>query len=143
MAQVGQRIWEPELTIGSIRVRPRERIVETPTTCVTVEPLVMQLLVALSRRAGQLVTRREIFEKCWGGLPVGDDSLNRLVAALRKALQRVSAGWMRVETVAGAGYVLRLVPQARRQAIPEQNQDEVNCAIAAAFDSWRTGLPEP
>src|SRR5215467_15617808 len=112
MTQHGQRIRESELelVIGPVRVRPRERTVETPTACVTVEPLVMQLLVALTRRAGQLVTRREIFEKCWSGLPVGDDSLNRIVAALRKALQRVAAGLMTVETVAGTGYVLRLVP---------------------------------
>jgi DNA-binding winged helix-turn-helix (wHTH) protein len=143
MTQGGQRTWEAELVIGSVRVRPRERIVETPTACVTVEPLVMQVLVALARRAGQLVTRREIFEKCWGGVSVGDDSLNRIVAALRKALQRAAADLMTVETVAGTGYVLRLVPRTGEQGIPGQNEDEVHRAIAAAFDSWRSGLPEP
>jgi len=143
MTYNGQRIWESQLVIGSVRVRPRERMVETPTACVTLEPLVMQLLVALIRRAGQLVTRREIFEKCWGGLPVGDDSLNRIVAALRKALHRIAAGWMTVETVAGTGYVLRLVPRPGEQGTPDQNACEVHRTIEAAFDSWRTGLPEP
>jgi len=143
MTNAAQRIWETELVIGPVRVRPRERIVETPTACVTLEPLVMHLLVALTRRAGQLVTRREIFEKCWGGLPVGDDSLNRIVAALRRALQRAAAGWMTVETVAGTGYVLRLVPRPGEQGTPDENAREVHRAIEAAFDSWRTGLPEP
>src|SRR5579871_4432401 len=126
MTQQGQRIRESELelVIGSVRVRPRERIVETPTACVTVEPLVMQLLVALTRRAGQLVTRREIFDTCWGGAPVGDDSLNRIVAALRKALQRVAAGWITIETVPATGYVLRLVPRVGDGGTSDQDAND-------------------
>jgi len=145
MTQQGQRIRESELelVIGSVRVRPRERVVETPTASVTVEPLVMQLLVALTRRAGQLVTRREIFARCWGDAPVGDDSLNRIVAALRKALQRVAASWITVETVPATGYVLRLVPRAGEPAIADQDAEDVRHATEAALDSWRKGLPEP
>jgi len=145
MTHHGQRSRESEveLVIGSVRVRPRERIVETPTACVTVEPLVMQLLTALTRRAGQLVTRREIFDRCWGGAPVGDDSLNRIVAALRKALQRAAADWITIETVPATGYVLRLTPRAGEQGIPVQDADDVRRAIEAALDSWRAGLPEP
>ncbi|MBS0398240.1 MAG: winged helix-turn-helix domain-containing protein, partial [Proteobacteria bacterium] len=109
---------------------------------VTMEPLVMQLLVELARRAGQLVTRREIFEKCWGGVPVGDDSLNRIVAGLRKALKQAAASLVTVETVASAGYMLRLSLQAGEQDLHAQ-REEVSRTLEAAFDSWRIGIPEP
>jgi len=132
-----------ELLIDCVRVRPRERLIESQAACITVEPLVMQLFIALIRRAGTLVTRREIFEKCWGGVPVGDDSLNRVVSALRKALQRTAAHLMTVETVAGTGYVLRLIAAAGASGTPTQHDGDVQRAIAAAWDSWRNGLPEP
>ena len=71
------------------------------------EPLVMQLLIELSRQAGRVVARHEIFERCWGSAPVGDDSLNRIVAALRKTLAMADGETVIVETVPGAGYSLR------------------------------------
>ncbi len=142
MTHGGQRIRDAEILIGPVRVRPLERSIETPMASVTMEPLVMQLLVELARRAGQLVTRREIFEKCWGGVPVGDDSLNRIVAGLRKALKQAAASLVTVETVASAGYMLRLSLQAGEQDLHAQ-REEVSRTLEAAFDSWRIGIPEP
>jgi tetratricopeptide (TPR) repeat protein len=102
----------------------------------------MQLLVTLSRRAGKLVTRAQVFDSCWGSAAVGDDSLNRVVAVLRKALRQTAAGAVRIETVPGSGYVLRL---AAVHTGEEHATDDVliRDAIEAGFDSWRVGLPEP
>jgi DNA-binding winged helix-turn-helix (wHTH) protein len=44
----------------------------------------MQVLVVLADAAGHVVARRTLFERCWGEVYVGDDSLNRVIAALRK-----------------------------------------------------------
>ena len=74
-----------DFDLGPIRVRPAVRTLETASASVGVEPIVMQLLVTLSRRAGKLVTRQQAFDACWGSAAVGDDSLNRAVAVLRKA----------------------------------------------------------
>ncbi|MCA1654493.1 MAG: winged helix-turn-helix domain-containing protein [Sphingomicrobium sp.] len=115
-------------------------MLRSPDASVAVEPLVMQLLVTLSRRAGQLVTRRELFDVCWGNAPVGDDSLNRIVAVLRKALQRVGRDAIRIETVPSTGYILRF--NSASTAVPS-SCGEVQRAIDAAIDSWRLGLPEP
>lgn len=132
-----------DFELGDLRVRPRERFLQFEATSVAVEPLVMQLLVALSQRAGELVSRRDIFDICWGSAAVGDDSLNRVVAGLRKALQQTTAGTVRIETVPSAGYVLKIANDTHGDGGGGDHSREVERAIAAAFDSWRLGLPEP
>lgn len=135
---VGDRL---DFEFGPLRVRPMLRLIEGTSGSVSVEPLVMQLLVTLSRRAGKLVTRGQAFEACWGGAAVGDDSLNRLVAVLRKALRHVASEAVQIETIAGAGYVLRLAATGANAA--SADSEIVRGAIEAAYDSWRAGLPEP
>jgi DNA-binding winged helix-turn-helix (wHTH) protein len=132
----------PDFGLGPVLVRPGIRSLETPEASVNVEPLVMQLLVTLSRRAGQLVTRGQIFEACWGRAAVGDDSLNRAVAILRKTLREVAGGAVRIETVSASGYVLRLVAASGPDEEPA-HADSIRDAIESGYDSWRLGWPQP
>ena len=74
------------------------------------EPLVMQLLLQLVDGQGQVLHRRELFDHLWGNAQVGDDSLNRLVASLRKVLERTSSGTVQIETVSRVGYRLMVKP---------------------------------
>lgn len=139
MSELASRFDLSEFELGGLKIRPRERHIRSATATLTVEPLVMELLMVLSRRAGQLVSRREIFEVCWGEAPVGDDSLNRVVAILRKTLTRAAGANIRVETVPSAGYVLRLEGNSSGNGSSADAQE----AIEAATHSWRMGLPEP
>jgi DNA-binding winged helix-turn-helix (wHTH) protein len=123
--------------VGPIHVRPAARAIESSKGSFVTEPLVMQLLVELSQKAGRVVTRREIFESCWGLAPVGDDSLNRVVAALRKVLAMADGETVMVETVSGAGYSLRL------RARGEAQLGDVKHAIEEGIDSVRFGLSAP
>src|SRR5438270_13966085 len=107
----------PDFELGPVLVRPAMRSLETSAASVGVEPLVMQLLVTLSRRAGQLVSREQVFDACWGRAAVGDDSLNRAVAVLRKALREVAEGAVQIETVPGSGYVLRLAASGANEQL--------------------------
>jgi DNA-binding winged helix-turn-helix (wHTH) protein len=132
----------PDFELGPVRVRPRARVLETAKIAVSVEPLVMQLLVTLSRRAGRLVSRRELFEICWGATAVGDDSLNRVIAMLRKALQQAAGDTVQIETTSGVGYVLRLTGSGHGIASPGGSK-AAERAIEAGRNSWRLGLPEP
>lgn len=129
-----------EVDFGCLLVRPGERSIIGPSGTVAVEPLVMRLLLALSRRAGRMVDRAALFQLCWGDTPVGDDSLNRIVASLRRAL-RVSGGdTVQIETVPAAGYVLRL----SHDVFPETfASEEIGHARRAARTSWRLAFPEP
>lgn len=71
------------------------------------EPRVAQLLILLAGRRGEVVKREELQRAIWLDVIVGDDSLNRLVAALRRALRAVGAGDSnRIETISKAGYRL-------------------------------------
>jgi DNA-binding winged helix-turn-helix (wHTH) protein len=131
-----------DFELGSVRVRPRLRVLETAKGFVSVEPLVMQLLVVLSQRAGRLVSRGDLFECGWGLSPVGDDSLNRVIARLRKALRQAAGDAVEIETTAGAGYVLRL---SESGLLPSTVSDRtaIEHAIEAGRQSWRLGIPEP
>lgn len=130
-----------DFDLGPIRVRPVARALESSKGSFVTEPLVMQLLVELSRKAGRVVSRREIFERCWGSAPVGDDSLNRIVRELRRALSIADDGTVLVETVPGAGYALRL--GAKPPKFNGTAAADVDHAIQEALDSVRRGLPEP
>lgn len=98
----------PDRTIGSVRISPSTRSISGPGGTADVEPRVMQVLVVLADSAGQVVTRQTLFERCWGGVYVGDDSLNRVIMALRKLAASIGAGSFEVETIPRTGY--RLVP---------------------------------
>ena len=72
-----------------------------------VQPRVMQVLVALARARGQVLTRDDLIDSCWGGTIVGDDALNRVVSQVRKLADDIGQGAFSVETVTRVGYRLR------------------------------------
>lgn len=125
-------------SIGILRVHPRDRILELGQRRLNLEPLVMRLLTVLADNAGQVVSRRSLFAQIWGASMVGDDSLNRLVLTLRKALGSLDSPVL-IETVPGAGYALRIVGASRK----ETEASGADRAIQAALDSWRLALPQP
>jgi tetratricopeptide (TPR) repeat protein len=68
------------------------------------EPLVMQVLIALAWARGEILSRDDLIEICWGGRAVTDDALNRVLSRLR-ALAR-TFGTFQIETVTKVGYRL-------------------------------------
>jgi DNA-binding winged helix-turn-helix (wHTH) protein/tetratricopeptide (TPR) repeat protein len=99
---------EPPFHIGDILVHPSTRQVERGNRQETLEPRVMQVLVALARAQGGIVTRDELIESCWESRVVGDDSINRVISRIRRLAARLGDGRFAVETIARVGY--RLVP---------------------------------
>ena len=92
-------------TVGTLTVRPAPRELEGPGGVVALEPRVMQVLLVLAQAGTAVVGRDALFALCWPGVVVGDDSLNRAVAELRKALRVTDAG-VGVETISKTGYRL-------------------------------------
>src|SRR5687767_15133599 len=82
----------PDFQLGPLAISPSRRRVEGPAGTVHVEPLVMQVLLLLVDARGELVTREELFEKVWGAAMVGDDSLNRAIARVRRISEEVAPG---------------------------------------------------
>ena len=95
-----------DLRMGSLSVSPSRRLVEGPGGQVHVEPLTMQVLLLLLDAAGKVVTRDELFDQCWGGVMVGDASLNRVIAKVRQIAEQVAPGQVEIETIPRTGYRL-------------------------------------
>jgi DNA-binding winged helix-turn-helix (wHTH) protein/tetratricopeptide (TPR) repeat protein len=98
------------LRVAGLMIDPVRRRVAGPGGEAAVEPLVMQLLLQLVGGQGQVLPRRELFDHLWGKAQVGDDSLNRLVGSLRKALEPISDGAVQIETIPRVGYRLITEP---------------------------------
>src|SRR5687767_6784166 len=73
-----------DFQLGPMRVSPQRRRVGGPDGSVHVQPLIMQVFLKLLDQRGQVVTRNELFEQCWGGVYAGDDSLNQAIAKVRR-----------------------------------------------------------
>ena len=96
---------EPTLVVGALRLEPRLRqIVHADGGEELVEPRVMQVLVALAKARGGVVTRDELLQSCWDGVVVGEDAIERVVGRLRRLAERF--GGLRLETVKKVGYRL-------------------------------------
>lgn len=69
-----------------------------------------QLLVALMRRVGRIVTREDLYGIVWGGtLRAGDRSIDVYVHKLRVKLEEALPDWQFIHTHVGFGY--RLAPE--------------------------------
>jgi DNA-binding winged helix-turn-helix (wHTH) protein/TolB-like protein len=121
---------EPDFRIGRLEVRPSTREVIAGETREVLEPRIMQVLVALSRRHGEVVSRDELIASCWGGRVVGEDAIQRAVAGVRR-LGEANAAFA-VETVARVGY--RLVEtEATRQRFWRRPRAPARAWVAAAL----------
>lgn len=109
---------ESPFEIGPAVVRPATRTLVFDNAEIVLEPRVMQLLVALTRANGAVVTRDELIESCWDGRVVGEDAINRALSRLRRHAAEAGLAF-RIETIARVGYRLArtdAAPGAREQA---------------------------
>lgn len=103
----------------------------------TLEPRVMQLLVALAKADGAVLTRDDLIAQCWGGRIVSDDAINRAVAKLREVATGFDGGFQ-VITIAKVGYRLdweRGEPPATLAVAAKQQPEAAPVARAPAAHS--------
>lgn len=105
-----------ELRIGATLLRPSTRELIGPRATVSLEPRILQVLLALADAGGDVVTRGALLRNCWNGQIVGDDALNRAIAQIRKLAREVDPDGFGVETIAKTGY--RLTGTTSRVAPP-------------------------
>jgi DNA-binding winged helix-turn-helix (wHTH) protein/TolB-like protein len=90
--------------LGPLQICPAVREVVAGGERELIEPRVMQVLVALARRAGEVVSRDELITQCWAGRVVGDDAINRCVGRIRRLAE--THGGFTLETLPRIGYRL-------------------------------------
>ena len=95
----------PDADLGAIRISPSTRVIRGPAGAAKLEPRAMQVLVILSEATSKVVTRDELFRRCWGAAAVvGDDSLNRAIADVRRAVRSAGGDAVAIQTVPRTGY---------------------------------------
>jgi sulfatase modifying factor 1 len=97
---------EADFSLGRFEVSPSLSKVRINGQSEAVEPRVMQALVALAQRNGQVVSRDELIERCWAGRAVSEDAVQRCIAKVRKLSELDPAGSFFIETIPRIGYQL-------------------------------------
>lgn len=124
-----------DFEMGPLRVSPARRSIDGPNAVRRLQPQIMLVFLCLAKAGGQVVTRRELFDRCWAGVPVGEDSLNRALTRIRQTLYDVAGETLAIETIPGTGY--RLITPAGTF-----RRDELAEAVQAAIDCLRAGVPQ-
>ena len=111
--QLGEFVLRPadlvvreDFSLGPLRVSPAVRTIKGPAGEVHVEPLIMNVFLQLVDANGQVVTRNHLFDECWGGVNVGDESLNRAITMVRRIAVETCPGAFRIESIPRTGYRL-------------------------------------
>jgi adenylate cyclase len=103
---------ERPLRLGPLAVEPAlRRVAHDDGREEILEPRVMQVVVALIRADGQIVSRDDLMMSCWHGVVVGEDAINRVMGRVRRLTDGLGGGEIKLETVTKVGY--RLVAPRR------------------------------
>lgn len=108
----------PDFSIRDLRVRPALRLIERADGRYSVQPRVMQVLVALTLASPDVVSRDRLVAMCWDGRVVGDDALNRCIVMLR-GLARDLGNAFQIENVARVGYRLVIPDEGATSGRPQ------------------------
>ena len=112
---------ESDFSLGPVCVRPSLRQVESAGGPETLEPRVMQVLVALTRRPAEVVSRDDLIQTCWSGRIVGEDAISRVIARIRRLGEAHDA--FEIETIPRVGYRLLLKDGGAAPAIVTEPED--------------------
>jgi DNA-binding response OmpR family regulator len=98
------------LRVGELEIRPRDGLVLAAGRALTLSVREFELLVALARNAGRIVSREDLYAFVWGGeLRNGDRSIDVYVHKLRVKLESALPAWSFIHTHVGFGY--RFAPE--------------------------------
>ena len=92
--------------IGAWDVYPQQNLLKSPEHTKTLEPKVMDVLVFLSERQGEVVSRQQILDAVWREAVVGDEVVSRAMSLLRAELGDDQKKPRYVKTISKRGYCL-------------------------------------
>ncbi|MFQ6006153.1 MAG: winged helix-turn-helix domain-containing protein, partial [Woeseia sp.] len=72
--------------IGDWEVYPQENLLKGPDQECVLEPKVMDVLVFLACRQGEVVSREQLLDAVWANVVVGDENVSRAIYVLRSEL---------------------------------------------------------
>ena len=105
--------------IGECLIEPRQNRIVRGETEVRLEPRVMDVLVCLAERAGEVVSRETLNEQVWGNVIVTDQAVTNCISELRHHLGDDRSGHRVIETIPKRGYCLTAPVQLAHAVSPE------------------------
>ena len=117
-----------------LRIEPQTGEVAGPGGREKLDPKVMEVLVYMAQRAGEVVPREDILKALWPGAVVTDDALTRCFYELRRQLSRAGGDERyrdMLETLPKRGY--RLNGEVRAARSPSRWRLAVGVAAVAAL----------
>jgi DNA-binding response OmpR family regulator len=99
------------LRTGELEIRLADGLVLAAGTPMTLSVREFELLVAMARKAGSIVTREQLYSSVWGGeLRPGDRSVDVYVSKLRAKLEHAMPHRRFIHTHPGFGYRFQAQP---------------------------------
>jgi predicted ATPase/DNA-binding winged helix-turn-helix (wHTH) protein len=92
------------ILFGPFRLMPAERLLLNEDQPVVLGGRALDILIALTGRRGEVVSRQELIDRVWPGVTVEKANLRVHIANLRKVLGDGRDGARYIENVAGRGY---------------------------------------
>jgi DNA-binding response OmpR family regulator len=106
------------LYAGELEIRLGEGLVLATGRALTLSVREFELLAAMAKRLGAIITREELYHSVWGGeLRPGDRSVDVYVSKLRGKLEAALPDRRFIHTHQGFGY--RFQPEPSREAAAE------------------------
>ena len=124
--------------LGPATVDPRAHELSFGRESRRLQPLTMKVLVALHDKAGEVVTRDELVDRCWNGRYVGEDVINRCISLLRRVA--AESGGFEIQTVPRAGYRLAEAPAAGTAEQESMAADEAVTPDSSRNRPWALGI---
>jgi DNA-binding winged helix-turn-helix (wHTH) protein len=104
MNALSRRDGQELYSFGKFALDISDRCLRHGACPVHLAPKTFDVLVALVRRAGRLVTKQQLLDGVWPGVFVDEGILTVHVASLRKALGDTRRSPLYIETVSRSGY---------------------------------------
>ena len=128
-----------DFRVGGWLVQPRLNRVSHGAAVVQVQPKIMDVLVLLAERPGEVVTREQLFRTVWAGTHVTEHALSRSISELRKIFKDSHRRPRVVETIPKIGY--RLIAPVVKESAPAD--DNPRPQIPPRADAPTAGGPAP
>ena len=132
-----------DFRLGSHLVRPSLNEISSVDGVKHLEPKLIQVLVCLAERAGEVVSKEQILAGVWAGVFVTDDVLTRGISELRRALGDDAREPQYIQTITKKGY--RLIAPVGRPEEPAPSLNEqpepAPSTSTSRLTSWKRFLP--
>ncbi|KTF35044.1 winged helix-turn-helix domain-containing protein [Xanthomonas vesicatoria] len=121
----------PRFRLGPLLVEPERLTLMGDGQTITLEPRMMEVLIALAERAGEVISAEQLLIEVWHGSFYGDNPVHKTIAQLRRKLGDDSRQPRFIETIRKRGY--RLLPKV---VFPQEYRGAV-----IGTQSWAQGSP--